>query len=76
MEKILNDSIEVPINKITLTFPKKFYIKYDVLELNGTEYICISNPRENSGEWSIDVRPITTSFTSKFKYNNTEKLYQ
>ena len=76
MEKI------VQVSKITFTFPERFYEKYDVFEVEGVEYICISRPRKlDSEEWCIDGFPIGNKFIddileSKYKRNTVSELYK
>ena len=69
---------KIPINKITFTFPERYYEKYDVLEVNGIEYVCTNRTQKlDSGEWSIEVRPfVCNPFISKFKYSTVSEFFQ
>ena len=71
------------VSKITFTFSERFYEKYDIFEVEGIKYVCISRPRKlDSGEWCIDVFPlregktIYDSLESIWKSNTVSELYQ
>ena len=47
---------DISLLKITFTFNKRWYEKYDTFRYGDYEYICSSRPRQNEdGTWSIDV---------------------
>ena len=47
---------DISLLKVTFTFDKRYYDKYDIFRYGDYEYICSSRPRQNEdGTWSIDV---------------------
>ena len=71
----------ISLIKITFTFNKRWYEKYDLFKYNNQEYICISRPRKNENDtWSIDVLPanggIELNPDTEFITNTVSELYQ
>lgn len=58
-KEVTKHTFEGSLLRLTFTFDRKWYEKYDKFEFAGSEYICISKPRKNEDNtWSIDVLPV------------------
>ena len=73
---------EVNLLKITFTFDKRWYEKYDRFKLDNIKYICVSRPKKNEdGTWNIEAIPLEISwkngggYDTEFIKNNLSKLY-
>lgn len=52
-------SSEIILEKLTATFDKRYYDKYDNFTIGDLEYICISRGKFNDkGKWIINIIPI------------------
>ena len=74
---IKENSWDISLTKITFTFNKRWYEKYDVFKHNNQEYICISRPRKNEDDtWSIDVTNSGTKLNpdTEFIINTVSEL--
>ena len=75
--------IEQIASKMTMEFEKRFYVKYDVFEFAGLNYLCVSMPRQlENGHWAIDVIPYNgkiqheDQLVTRFITNSIADLYE
>ena len=81
MIKVDNNELDIFLLKVTFTFDKRWYEKYDIFKYKDIEYICISRPKENEDNtWSIDVMPFDGESklnpNTEFIKNSVSELYQ
>ena len=79
-EKSTKHTFEGSLLKLTATFNRKWYVKYDKFKFGDSCYICISNPRKNKdNNWEIDVipEPITLKdeYDTEFLGSTLEGLF-
>lgn len=65
--EVTKHTFEGSLLKLTFTFDRKWYEKYDKFKFAGSEYVCISRPRKNEDNtWSVDVLPSGVLLKDKY----------